>query len=808
MLSLRTISDLSLNSIDASDVAVVVAHPDDETIGCGALLSRLENVTVILVTDGSPCSGADALRAGFETPLAYGQARSRELKKALAVAGVDETQIIELGVPDQKVCRSLASISQRLASLFESKGITTVLTHAFEGGHPDHDGVALCVHAAGSLLKDRAPTLIEMPYYHLEADRMAAQTFCDGEDEIVVAASPHQRQIKMKMMAAHASQSETLRAFSAEVERYRRARPYDFRTLPNGGRIFYSRFDCGFHPHEWSPLACKALRAIELEGEARSRGALASIAAFFIRSGRRLKLSREARIFARCRIRNSGGHGSEAQHRDERRFSMTPSNAKIQGYIASELQNEIIELERRIAVLETCGTPPSTFLVRKLKEFYWTVTRLSGFGHWHEGLTAEEAALVNGKRNLNLFPGATCERLNGVSFAQPGQRLLIDVTDTISCGFVSGVQRVVRQLAKGAMESGVGIPVFIQDGELCYLQSSTAPKKIEIVEGDKFIMADASWNDVPACRKAMERTSRRGGSNIVILHDIHPLLYPGLFHPDNVRNCLSWFDAIVLNSDALVAVSKSAAEEFLAYVVANEKTVNPKMLVGWQHLGADFEIEIDEAPSPQIMHLCAGGAPFFLSVSTLEPKKGYTIALDAMEHLWERGVDARYIIVGRYGWNTHALERRIRSHPEFNKRLFWLGQVSDADLQHLYKNAHSLIFASVAEGFGLPLIEAANFGLPAIVSDIPVFREVGDGVASYFEVADSESLAMRLDEALLRKKASNALPPILKWRQSTDELFKLIKTNAYQFGAQASERGGQPRRGPLAGASTRRQSRF
>jgi alpha-1,2-rhamnosyltransferase len=470
---------------------------------------------------------------------------------------------------------------------------------------------------------------------------------------------------------------------------------------------------------------------------------------------------------------------------------MTNSNAKIQGYIMSELQNEIIELERRIAVLETDGTPRPTFLVRKLKEFYWTVTRLSGLGHWHEGQTAEDAALGNGKRNLNLFPGATCERLNGVSFAQPGQRLLIDVTDTISCGFVSGIQRVVRQLAKGAMESGAGIPVIIQDGELCpYLRSSTAPEKIEIVEGDKFIMADASWNDVPACRKAMERTSRRGGSNIVILHDIHALLYPGLFHPDNVRNCVSWFDAIVLKSDALVAVSKSAAEEFLAYVLANEKTVNPKMQVGWQHLGADFEIEIDEAPSPQIMQLCAGGAPFFLSVGTLEPKKGYTIALDAMERLWERGVDARYIIVGRYGWNTHALERRIRSHPEFNKRLFWLGQVSAADLQHLYKNAHSLIVASVAEGFGLPLIEAANFGLPAIVSDIPVFREVGDGVASYFEVADSESLAMRLDEALVRRKASNALPPILKWRQSTDELLKLIKTHAYQFGALASEGGG------------------
>ena len=73
-----------------------------------------------------------------------------------------------------------------------------------------------------------------------------------------------------------------------------------------------------------------------------------------------------------------------------------------------------------------------------------------------------------------------------------------------------------------------------------------------------------------------------------------------------------------------------------------------------------------------------------------------------------------------------------------------------------------------------------------------MFREVGDGMVSYFKVADSESLAMRLDEALVRGKMSNALPPVLTWRQSTDELLKLITTDAYQFGALASVGGGRP----------------
>ena len=323
--------------IEASRVAVVVAHPDDESIGCGALLQRLANVSVIVITDGAPRNRVYALRAGFESPSAYRDARAAELRAALAAAGVQESQIIEFGVSDQEVCRSLVPISQRLTSLFESRGITAVFTHAFEGGHPDHDGVAFCVHAAAAVLGDRAPTIIEMPYYHLGLEGMATQSFCDAQDEIVVSLGPEERRIKLEMMAAHASQAQTLKAFTADVERYRKARDYDFRSLPNKGRILYSQWDCGLRSDEWAPLACKALATIGL------------------RPDRHNRVAQEDRVVM--------------------------STEKLHKYVTAELQNEIRALEGRIASLESAPAPAkSSFLTYKLKELYWTVTRLCGLG--------------------------------------------------------------------------------------------------------------------------------------------------------------------------------------------------------------------------------------------------------------------------------------------------------------------------------------------------------------------------------------------------------------------------------------------
>jgi glycosyltransferase involved in cell wall biosynthesis len=76
--------------------------------------------------------------------------------------------------------------------------------------------------------------------------------------------------------------------------------------------------------------------------------------------------------------------------------------------------------------------------------------------------------------------------------------------------------------------------------------------------------------------------------------------------------------------------------------------------------------------------------------------------------------------------------RRLKVHSELGARLFWLEGISDEYLERVYAAGTCLIAASYGEGFGLPLIEAARHGLPLLVRDIPVFREVTAGQAYFF----------------------------------------------------------------------------
>jgi LmbE family N-acetylglucosaminyl deacetylase len=248
-------------------VALLAAHPDDEVVGAGAQLPLLTGLTLLHLTDGAPRDPADACAAGFADGAAYAAARRRELAAALAAAGIAPPRH-RLGLTDQEVARELAPLARRLAALLDVLRSEILLTHPYEGGHPDHDAAAFAAAAATRLLRQAgrpAPAIIEMACYH-RAPQGGMQTgdFLAGSGgrATTIALRPAEVAAKRRLLGCFPSQSGVLAAFGLRQERFRPAPPYDFRRPPQDGPLLYEEWGFALDGAAWRRHAAAASRAL------------------------------------------------------------------------------------------------------------------------------------------------------------------------------------------------------------------------------------------------------------------------------------------------------------------------------------------------------------------------------------------------------------------------------------------------------------------------------------------------------------------------------------------------------------------
>ncbi len=443
---------------------------------------------------------------------------------------------------------------------------------------------------------------------------------------------------------------------------------------------------------------------------------------------------------------------------------------KIDAYLLKELNRELCDLEQYDV------DPRTRFIYGKAVELYWTLSRLFGLGRLHDGRwRMPDPAKAQALRTqlVGAIP-APAER----------NRLLIDMTATHRFGGHSGVQRVVREIARACVECGAGISVYLEAGRLHgHFKHENLPDEVELQSGDTLLLLDSGWGYVDEYPPLLSAAREAGAEVVGCLYDLIPLRYPAATALKNSAPFASWFETVLLRCDAIVCISQSVAQDLVAYLREERLATPANMRIGWWPLGADFGADVLRAPSKAAEQIASASTPFFMSVGTLEPRKAYPIALDAFEILWSQGCDARYVIVGRPGWHTQALQRRIRQHQEFGRRLFWLDNASDADLSYLYPRARGLIFPSFVEGFGMPLIEAAHHGARIIASDIPVFREIGGDSVVYFDLLDAKALADRICEVSVERTQTQRGLPVLRWRDSSALLVTMLRENAYQLDA-------------------------
>lgn len=416
----------------------------------------------------------------------------------------------------------------------------------------------------------------------------------------------------------------------------------------------------------------------------------------------------------------------------------------------------------------------------------------------HHGLFSSIAAITNTVDDAQLISLA---KAIGQSIAPrlSTRQLLVDISELVQCDARTGIQRVVRSILNEWLVNPPDDyrvePVYAAVGKgYCYARQFTqelldiegillADEPINYAPGDVFFALDFQLQVQQAQRDFYQALRSHGVRVQFMVFDLLCVRMPQYFFPGVADQFSSWLE-MVAESDGAVCISKAVSDELEHWVKQNGPERQRPFKIDWFHLGADISNSRPTrglAPGAKTVLEQMRARPSFLMVGTLEPRKGHQQVLDAFELLWGNGVDTNLVLVGKQGWMVEEFVSRLRAHPKINKNLFWLEGVSDEYLEKVYAASSCLIAASYGEGFGLPLIEAAQHKLPIIARDIPVFREVAGDHAYYFDSEDPEELAGTIEHwSELYKKGKHPTSDNMSWftwKESAQQLLDILLEN-------------------------------
>lgn len=343
-------------------------------------------------------------------------------------------------------------------------------------------------------------------------------------------------------------------------------------------------------------------------------------------------------------------------------------------------------------------------------------------------------------------------------------RLLVDVSAIIRHDAKTGIQRVVRavwsELHRRDGHSFELIPIFATHskgycyGPVDFLDSPMADgfnDPVRVQSGDRVLGLDLSAHVLPKYVQQVRAWRRHGATIHIVVYDLLPLLRPQWFTKTAGSHFANWFRFLAENADQAVCISKQVSRDLRDSL--RERAPKSTLAITNMTLGGDIA---NSRPSQGVCREVSGlldrlrFRPAILMVGTIEPRKAYDKALAAFEHLWnDRGGEAPdLVIVGKGGWKTLNLQKRLRAHPEFGIRLHWLDQVTDEGLSRLYESCRGVFIPSYGEGFGLPLAEAGMHGRYVLARDLPVFREQNLPNVLFFEDDHPVSIGDRLMDLL------------------------------------------------------------
>jgi glycosyltransferase involved in cell wall biosynthesis len=270
------------------------------------------------------------------------------------------------------------------------------------------------------------------------------------------------------------------------------------------------------------------------------------------------------------------------------------------------------------------------------------------------------------------------------------------------------------------------------------------------------------------------RQNDAGTQIAVTIHDVVPWTHPDTLTPRGVAWHKAMAKRAAKHADAIVVPTHAVAEDLSRYINFGDRI----RVIG----GAVSESL--RLPADPDAHATALGLPerYILAVGTLEPRKGLPLLIEALADPATDGLPL--VIAGPEGWgDVNVTETAARAGID-PSRIIVLGFVSDEDLALAIERATVFVYPSLAEGFGLPVVEALNFGTPVIHANVPALLEVAAGSTYVIERTTAGAYPGQLAEAIHAVTTDTQLAQRLSisgldrarafsWRDSAEKVWQL-----------------------------------
>lgn len=375
--------------------------------------------------------------------------------------------------------------------------------------------------------------------------------------------------------------------------------------------------------------------------------------------------------------------------------------------------------------------------------------------------------------------------------------IIVDLTETTRVDVGTGIQRVVNHvfgemydMAQTAQRDilpsrEMGGMLVTNDKYLCRrkgMDQRAEEQRMHFVRGDKYFLLDSSWLFFDDFREIFQEAVDCHIGIYHLVYDLFPIQYPETSDINFVDKFTRWQNFMLEHGTGIICISRTTADTVARYFDEQREAgvIHRAKPLAVYHFPMGFDItEHDGGAREAMRRFVEGAGVTLLMVGTVEVRKQHDVVLQALEQMPDlvQGGRVRLLILGHDGWKNERFKKRLQADANglFADHVLWVQDASDEEVQWAYRHCSALVAASQDEGFGLPLVEAAHFGLPIICSDIPIFHEVTEEHATFFREGDAADLArvirMWIDEDV---HPDSSLIPMHTWRESAEAILAIL----------------------------------